>query len=1064
MFTVPVSKQWRPPSAVKAVLSGTVRETSGRTVSAYTSRMIDVYPFYLGVRLDANGSMIHAGSALSSSWVAVDNGGNALASPVPLTVTLSEIYWSTVLKEDSNGKFRYVSERILTPVSSVSLSISGTPVSCVFPVASPGHYLISGSCSNAGISASTTCYAVQPGQDWHSWSMDKPGRIDLALNKESYTAGETATLLIKAPFTGTALLTIESDRVLESRVINLDKNTLELSLPVKASYPPNVYCSVCVIRPVKPGDTVNTHRAAGIIPLRVSRPDKKIGVSIDVPDQIRPNTVLPVSIHLSTNVIVEITVAAVDEGICMLTDLQSPDPLLFFESQRRLSVSLFDLYSFLMPEIEDDLTSDRSDPGGDSAPTSGTDLRHRLNPVSAKRFKPVALWSGTVLSDTNGSVVVPLVIPEFSGSLRLMVVAAGQNLLGCADDSVIVKRKLIVQTGLPRFLAPADTCSLPVRVFNETGSNQVVQVSVSTDGPLSVSPSDAQQVVASDGQFVFPFTLTALDTPGKGTLVFKAWTTDESWQETIELPVRPPSSLECVSDFGSVGPGSNAVLSLPANWFKDSSRNNLWCSGYPSVTLAGGIEYLLNYPYGCIEQTTSSSFPLLYLADLAAMVRPGTMGPSETAYFVQSGIYRVLSMQQYDGSFSYWPQSISTYDYGSIYATHFLVEAEKAGYSVPAGQKSAALHWLEKLLDKKPPAYDPKKLSEWQNTMCLRTYACFVLALSGRSVSSWLPYMQEMFSQLSLPSRLNVVGALAASGQLRMAGDLLNNTGIAGLDKIDRETSGCLNSDIRSAALLLSLWMDINPQSPYVPVLVNQLQNMKINGGWYTTQDNAMALMALGKYARFVNAQRKPFSARVAWNAGAQSHSISDTQTWHFIPVFTSSGDISIANAGPGTLYFSWQSQGIPASGTSRERDQRISIRRTWLDLNGSEINAAQLKQGELVIVKLTLDTGNVTRRNIIIEDLLPAGLEIENPNLKTSQLVPWTANISIIAPQNIDMRDDRVIISIDSAHGIQKYFYAVRAVTTGTFIYPPASAECMYDPMVKSVHGKTSLTVTSDQ
>jgi hypothetical protein len=205
---------------------------------------------------------------------------------------------------------------------------------------------------------------------------------------------------------------------------------------------------------------------------------------------------------------------------------------------------------------------------------------------------------------------------------------------------------------------------------------------------------------------------------------------------------------------------------------------------------------------------------------------------------------------------------------------------------------------------------------------------------------------------------------------------------------------------------------------------------------------------------------KKPFSAVVSWNNGGQSHAVTDTNNGRFDPVFDATPEVAITNSGPGTLYFAWQSKGIPSSGVVPETDRNISIRRTLFDAAGNEQTNTVFAQGDIAVVKLLVDPCAAKVENLVIEDLLPAGFEIENPNLKTSQVLPWIPQGDMLAAQHVELRDDRALVFIGELDRSNAFYYSVRAVTPGTYVHPPVSIEAMYNPAIRSVSGKGSITV----
>jgi len=752
----------------------------------------------------------------------------------------------------------------------------------------------------------------------------------------------------------------------------------------------------------------------------------------------------------------EVVVAAVDEGICMLSDFQTPDPLGFFEARRGLGVEWFDLYSLLMPEVADAIRNGPSSPSGDGKGM----LQKRLNPVKVLRFKPVALWSSTVVTGEDGCASVAFDVPEFTGELRLMAVAVGAQQFGSQQQSVRVKRRLIVRSSLPRFLAPGDSCRVPVQIFNETGASGDVRITLATTGPLAGAAEKTASIRAGE-QRELEFDLNARNEVGASAVKLRARLGAETYEETFELAVRPAAARQTASRVGSVAAGASVELPMPARWLAGTAEQELWCAGMPSVQLGDSLDYLLRYPYGCVEQTTSSAFPLLYLADLAAQLRPGRLGREETAHFVQAGIHRLLSMQQASGGFAYWPRTGGEYEWGSAYATHFLVEAARAGYDVPKDRLDAACDYLASLLAKPVPSAGDIEARTWRDNQTGRSYACFVLALAGKPENGRVARLQELRARLDFSAQVNVVASLAAAQQRREATAMLASLGLEGARSDARDQGGCLNSPMRDQAVLLSAWLELDPENALVPELARRLETTRGRGGWFTTQEHAMTLMALGKYCKRAAEMRKPFAATVSTHEGTEPVAFTQEKELHLKAGSLGAGKVRVANQGPGTVYFYWRSEGVPADGTARESDHGLQARRRLLQLDGQPLRGNSVRQGDLIIVEITLDPLERHLDNVVIEDLLPAGLEIENPNLKTSELAPWLDRDKPALPlRHADLRDDRYLAFTGSFDGRLSYYYAARAVTVGKYVYPALSASCMYDPEARSLHGATTLEV----
>jgi uncharacterized protein YfaS (alpha-2-macroglobulin family) len=322
--------------------------------------------------------------------------------------------------------------------------------------------------------------------------------------------------------------------------------------------------------------------------------------------------------------------------------------------------------------------------------------------------------------------------------------------------------------------------------------------------------------------------------------------------------------------------------------------------------------------------------------------------------------------------------------------------------------------------------------------------------------------MLEMKDKLSYYARLMNASALLVQGEPKRAVALLKELGLPGAG--ERDQGGCFNSSNRNAALLLSAWLDIDPNNADVMKLVQFLSKAKINGYWGTTQDNAMVLMALGKYAQRIKRESLAFKGMITLpNGTTETFDHTKDRKWEIAREET--GIITLTNQGPGNLFYSFQAEGVPIDLPEyykklTAKNRGMSVEREWLDDEGNPIDITKVKQNDLVVARITLNPNGHSYDNIAIEDLLPAGLEIENPNLDTAQNLPWLKDKFDWCARR-DIRDDRVLLFTRPVSGPSVFCYLARAVTPGKYIVPPVSAECMYEPEVRSVTSQSEMIIT---
>jgi len=1040
-FKLPEQPVLAPSSAVLDI-GATVRETGGRAVTAHEERAFDPYPSYVGVRKKIEGNSA-TGKNMDFEFVVLSPEGKPITGD-SLKVTVNKVNWESVLKKDKQGAFQWTSVSHEDEVHSADVNAGNGSGAFSFTPKSYGDHILRVR-TKGGHSVSLKFYIEGPWGEAMPWAMERPDRIELQLDKAVYKEGDTAKLLIKAPFKGKALVTVTQDRVLSAMVVNLTEATQQVTLPVDASFSPNAYCSVTVIRPIVKGEKWAAHRAYGVIPIMLVESQHKLGVIAKLPESARPGEKVKVELSVERDSKLvsnsELSVALVDEGILQLTAYKTPNPYDFFYGKRAHGVETSDYYSLLIPEPEDKKIAGVSSPGGDGS----YDAKDHLNPIAVKRVVPVALWKSNIRTDEKGQAFAEFTIPkEFTGKLRLMTVASSDQDFGNGEAKMKVASPLMVEASLPRFLAPGDQFSVSVSVFNETGNAGEAKVSLNvSEGFKIISAPDVTVTAQQGAETIVKFSVVAPASAGKAVIKVTAKLGSEQADQTTEFSVRPAAAYTVLGGSGTVKAPGKAEVKLPADWLKGTESQRLIVSSLPSVQFLGALKYLIEYPYGCVEQTTSTVYPLLYLKEVLPAMDQNQFSATGIDRNVQAGINRLFSMQNYSGGFGMWQGDSEPYDYGSVYAMEFLAEAQKAGYAVPKDEFRDALEYLEKIVS-------GKGKDDGANDD-LRSHALYVLAKAGRVKSSWIRRLQEKQKDLSEFGKLYLAGSLALMGEKKAMTDMIGQ----GFD--DKAFSSEKEGEflVIPAAVALSVFMDMDPENPLVPVLVKRLQGLMKDGQWGTTQNNAQALIGLGKYTRYLKGQPQDFTGRIL--AGGKPVASFSDKAGASLNGAVLSGDITIEVSGAGTAYYYWTSGGVPVSGKVVEKDSGLEARRSFLDAASKPVDLTKLKQGDVVIVDITLESG-LSCKNVVVSDLLPAGLEVENPRLAASD----TSDLSeqeMIAPQKIDIRDDRVLIFADVANLVH-YRYVARAVTPGRFKLPALNAESMYDPSIVSVSGAGEIVI----
>ena len=1048
-FTYAVDTDFAPPSSLKGTVFVTVRDEGGRAVSGATTFDIHPYPDYVGLRKKVEGYATPDKPTVFEV-IALKPDGKPFAGR-NIDVALYRIVWQTTLKRDSRGYYRYVSEREESLVTTQTVTTSAAPTRVVFTPKEYGSYQIIATDNDGGASSSVSFYAS--GWGYSPWAMSKPDRLDIDFDKKEYDPGDTATVQIRAPFSGKLILTVERDSIEETHIVTMQENTASITLPVKADWAPNVYVVGTLIRSTEGLEEHAPARAYGAFPLHVSFKKYALDLAIEAPGEMRPDNDLKVSVSVPRGgPSAFVTLAAVDEGILQLTGFASPDPLKYFFSKQRLSVETHDLYTFLLPEVKSASKQSSSGGGADG------ERRKNLNPIAVKRVKPVALWSGVVRPDASGKAVINLHVPQFNGSLRLMAVGVRGDHFGAARHNVTVADTIVLSPTIPRFLAPKDSFRLPVSVYNNTGKDGSFTVSVSAEGPVTFTDGTLTLDIPSKSEKLAFFEGAAQNAVGAAVITVRAKGNGQKTADITELGVRPVNPLTIESGSGSVSPGNSATVQLPGDFLPGTVLPRVMVSGLPASSLGGSLQYLLKYPYGCLEQTTSKAFPLLYFSDLAKAIEPALFAERSVGYYVNEAIGKLESMQFGNGGFSVWPGVATSNNYASIYASHFLVEAKKAGYLVQDGTINGIRRNMDVIVSR-PLNAD----SDYQRRSMLerRVYALYVLALMGDPDLGSMMYLNEtQLDNMDTYSRMRLAAAFAYANKPDMAKKLLPAK-IAPSTDTKRETGNNFNSPVRANAIILSTLADIDPHNPAVAVLAEKLAKSAKVGRYYTTQENAMALLALGKILHATGSGE----CRGSVTSGLSTLAEFDVTGVTLTDKELAGKKLTITSAGTGLCYYFWQLEGVKATGTAREYDVDIQVRRRYVNKDGMALDYRHVPHGELVIAEIEIQSKSDDISNIVIVDMLPAGLEIENPRLESRQGSDWLEKRyekqQRLYPDYMDIRDDRLILFGDVYRNHPRvFYYALRAVSPGTFAVPSIKAEAMYNPVITSLASASSMTI----
>lgn len=1034
-----------PPAALEAVFTARVREGGGRGVTGLARLPVHVYPAYPGLkRLKSQAAT--PGRPMTFDFVTVAPDGSLVDTPA-LTATLLRDTWQTVLRKAPDGSFKYESTRDAKTLETKTVAAPKGKGAVAFTPPSFGSYRLVLRDPASGAACQLEFYAG--GFGYSPWAVENPARLELKADKKDYTAGETAKLQVRAPFGGKLLVTVEGTNVRDVMLLDLPGNTGDITVPIKADYLPGVYVTATLVRKASDATSGSSSRAFGAVHLSVERASGKLPVTVSAPDSMRPDGKLTATVTAPPGSLV--TLAAVDEGILQLVAQKTPNPFTFFYAKRQLQVETYDTFSLLLPEVPP-LLGKALAGGGDGM----EDLSGFVRTQSPAQ-RTVAFWSGPVRVDDTGKAEVSFDIPSFQGQVRLMAAGLSGRRFAAAEATTIVKSPLVLLPSFPRFLSFTDTAQTAMTVRNDTGQDGTFTVRLEVTGPATVEKPERQVAIAKGGTATVVFPVTAGKTEGLLDCVATVDGGGESSRDTFQIPVRSPLPARTSIQSGAM---ETAALTLPelasAEFLPGTARRDITVGRFPLIRFTGNLKALLAYPYGCIEQTVSRAFPLLYFADLAKSLDPAAFEAVGPAAMVQSGIRRVTGLQLYNGGFSMWPGGDTPQPWMSLYATHFLVEARLAGYSVDKSVIDQALNYAGETgrgANLKKPA-----------GLRLAAYALYVLAKAGRADIGAMDNLRDTQAKRLPPDARGLLGAAYAAVGNTRAAEILASGPVPGGES-RKVTGGTLESPLRDKALYLSALLDAVPADPRLGSLAVDVGRLLEGEAYPSTQENAVALLALGKFYSRQKA-KKPFSGLVR----AGSSLLSDFSSNKVLSLrgLNQTGDLRLEidqGFAPGACYYSVRTRGIPAPTAYAPQATGLEVAREYLTRDGKPLTDDSVPQGALVVVKFLVRATQGPVANVVLENLLPAGLEVENPRLSTTERLPWMETDDKAEPASVDLRDDRVLLFTNLPDTDWHAYYALlRAVTPGVFTLPPAQAEAMYAPELRGSGPLGRFTVTGQK
>ncbi|MEX0966044.1 MAG: MG2 domain-containing protein [Bacteroidia bacterium] len=969
--------------------------------------------------------------------VAVDSDGQPLANK-ELKIQLYELRWRWWWdRYDNQGNYNsrvYENER---QTASVTTNSRGE-ASWILRVDNPlwGRFLVRACDPESGHCAGDVIYF-----DWPGWvsrqRQNTPGGASMlafSTDKEKYNVGEKAVLTIPSSAGGRALVSLESGKsVVETHWVETQQGETRFSFEVTEKMAPNIFAHVTMLQPHAQSINDLPIRMYGIMPLLVEDPNSHLEPTIRMPDVLRPEKPFQVNVSEATGRPMTYTLAMVDEGLLDLTNFKTPQPWDHFYAREALGVKTWDIYDQVMGAF-----SGRMDKllaiGGDGEIVKKDDGKE-LN-----RFKPVVKYIGPFHLKKGETQTHTLDMPQYVGSVKVMVIAGFEEAYGSADKVVPVRAPLMVLGTLPRVLGPDEMVKLPVSVFAMESQVKNVQVEITTNDMLTIEDGSSRSLSFSKtGDELVTFSLKVKPLTGVAKVKIKARSGRETAEQEITLEIRNPNP-EVTNVF-------DTVLEAGAAWninyapvgMAGTNYGVLELSSIPPLNLDERLEFLIRYPYGCIEQTTSSVFPQLFVEHLM------DLPPAEKAQIkanVAAGIARLSGFQVSGGGFAYWPGQRNVDDWSSSYAGHFLVEAKNLGYSVPENMLS---RWKN---------YQTNIANSWvagggdygYRSDFVQAYRLYTLALAKSPALGAMNRLRER-SELTPTARWRLAAAYQLSGKPDVAKQLVRELPLR--VEAYRELSYTYGSGTRDEAMILETLTLMGEKTKGAELLKHVSGELSSNR-WMSTQTTAYTLMATSKFLGNSTLPTK-MDYTYSLNGGSKTNAASNTPL-NQVPLSikgTQGGNVSLKNNSDGILFARVILHGIPITGDQTSADNALKIDVNYKLPDGTLLDPQFLDQGTDFVAEVTIFNPGYRGhyQEMALTQIFPSGWEIIN-----TRLLDFDSGSKEDKAEYLDIRDDRVYTFFDLSRNDSKTFRVMlNASYLGRYYLPTVSCEAMYDETINS-------------
>ncbi|WP_432412173.1 alpha-2-macroglobulin [Rasiella sp. SM2506] len=957
--------------------------------------------------------------------VSVDAQGNASGNR-ELDVKIFKIEWRWWWNRSYDNLSRYEDATIYRPFKEMSVTTGGNGkgnFSIDIPEEEGGRYLIRVIDKESGHATGRVTYFYR---NW--WKRPTDGDSEsskmliFSANKEKFDVGEEAVLTFPSGSAGRALISIENGtEVLSTQWIETTKGETQARIKITKEMAPNVYANISLLQPHEQTKNDLPMRLYGVIPILVEDPSKVLKPKLQMPEVLKPEETFSIKVSEENNKPMTYTVAMVDEGLLDLTRYVTPKIHEAFYTREALGVKTFDMYDYVIGAYSGSVNNIYEVGGGDAA--AGAKNR------KADRFKPVVRYLGPFTLKKGETATHKITMPNYIGSVRTMVVAGDtdKSAYGKTDKTTPVRKPLMVLASVPRVLSPGEKVTIPVTVFAMEKKVQHATIKLKVGDALKPLDGLSKTISFPEvGEQIVNFEFEVLPTDTFQTIEVLASGSGESASYKLEVDVENPNPISQKSTQYTLSEDGNQTISFDTFGVAGSNAATLEFSSLPPMDFSKRMEYLIRYPHGCVEQTTSAAFPQLFLADVFDITfdKKKDIEGNVNAAIKKLGRYQITN-----GGMAYWPGERQADDWSTNYVGHFMLEAKGKGYALPITFMS---NWLR---------YQKNAARQWRNSntsynsTLTQAYRLYTLALAGQPELAAMNRLRES-NNMSNDAKWRLAAAYALAGKKNVAEQLMSTANINFIpQRYDYYTYG---SPFRNKAMALETMVATgSPKQREMAISVaKELSSQR----WFSTQETSYALLAMAKMVEKNGGK----SLEVSYTNNGKSETVKTDRAvaQRDIGIQMGNNSITVNNKKGNVVYVTLAQKGKLPLGNELTERKNLTVKASYLDGAGKPLDIKNVRQGTEVnaVVSIT-NTSNDYVDNMALTKIFPGGWEIVNTSF--TELGGGASG----AARYKDIRDDRVNFYFDLAAGKSKTFTVkLNASYLGTYYLPGTQVEAMYD------------------